>query len=84
MKLYEWLNRVFDDLQRNPYCGIQIQRRLVPKEYISRYNIDNLWKYNLPNAWRLIYSVSKQEVVIISIVIEWLSHKKYERKFGYG
>ena len=83
-KLYEWLNRAFDDLQRNPFCGIQIQRKLIPKEYIKKYSIDNLWKYNLPNAWRLIYSVAKDEIVIISIIIEWMNHKKYERRFGYG
>lgn len=82
-KLYEWLNRAFDDLQNNPFCGIQIQRKLIPREYIRKYNIDNLWKYNLPDAWRLIYSVAKHQVVIISIIIEWLDHKKYERRFGY-
>ena len=83
-KLYEWLNRAFDDLQNNPFCGIQIQRRLIPRKYIRKYNIDNLWKYNLPNAWRLIYSVAKNEVVIISIIVEWMDHKNYERRFGYG
>ncbi len=83
-KLYEWLNRAFDDLKNNPFCGIQIQRRLIPREYIRKYNIDNLWKYNLPNAWRLIYSVVKREVVIISVIIEWMDHKNYERRFGYG
>jgi len=83
-KLYEWLNRAFDDLQNNPSCGIQIQRKLIPEEYIKKYDIDNLWKYNLPNAWRLIYSVAKHEIVIISIIIEWMDHKKYERRFGYG
>lgn len=83
-KLYEWLNRAFDNLQNNPFCGIQVQRKLIPKEYIKKYNIDNLWKYNLPNAWRLIYSVAKHKIVIIAIVIEWMDHTKYERRFGYG
>lgn len=83
-KLYEWLNRAFDDLQSNPFCGIQIQRKLIPSRYIKKYNIDNLWKYNLPNAWRLIYSVAKHKIVIISIIIEWMDHKRYERRFGYG
>lgn len=76
-KLYEWLNRAFDDLENNPFCGIQIQRQLIPREYIEKYNIDNLWRYNLPNAWRLIYSVAKQEVVIISIIVEWMNNKNY-------
>lgn len=83
-KLYEWLDRAFDDLQKDPFCGIQIQRKLIPREYIKKCSIDNLWKYNLPNAWRLMYSVAKHEVIIIAIIIEWMDHKKYERRFGYG
>lgn len=83
-RLYDWLNRAFHDLKNDPFCGIQIQRRLIPREYTRKYNIDNLWKYNLPNAWRLVYSVAKHEVVIISIIIEWMDHKHYERRFGYG
>ena len=81
--LYKWLNRAFDDISENTFCGIQIPKRLIPKAYIEKYGIDNLWKYNLPNAWRLLYSVARDEVIIISILLEWLSHKEYERKFKY-
>ncbi|ODS40895.1 hypothetical protein BEH94_02370 [Candidatus Altiarchaeales archaeon WOR_SM1_SCG] len=82
-KLYDWLNRAFDDLADDAFCGIQIPKKQIPKEYIKKYEIDNLWKYNLPNAWRLIYSVAEDKVMLISIVLEWMDHKKYERRFGY-
>ena len=81
-KLYEWLTKAFKSLEENAFCGIQIPKRLIPKEY-RKYGIDNLWKYNLPEAWRLLYSVAAGEEVVISIVIEWLDHKSYERRFGY-
>ncbi|MBL7117507.1 MAG: hypothetical protein ISS94_01810 [Candidatus Syntrophoarchaeum sp.] len=81
--LYKWLNRAFDDISENAFCGIQIPKRLIPKVYIEKYGIDNLWKYNLPNAWRLLYSVARDEIIIISIILEWLSHKEYEKKFKY-
>jgi len=81
--LFEWLNRAFDDLKKNPFCGIQIPKKQIPKLYIKKYKIDNLWKYDLPKGWRLIYSVIGDEVRIISIIIEWVDHKNYERKFGY-
>ena len=83
-KLYEWLNLAFDDLANDPFCGIQIPRKLIPKEYIKKYGIDNLWKYNLPNAWRLIYSIAKDEVIVLTIILEWMNHKSYERRFEYG
>jgi len=81
--LYRWLNRAFDDLSENAFCGIQIPKKLIPKKYLKEYGIDNLWKYNLPNAWRLIYSVARDEVIVISIILEWLPHKEYERRFNY-
>ena len=81
--LYEWLSRAFDDIQKNVFCGIQVLKNLIPKEYVQKYNAKNLWKYNLPNAWRLLYSIEGRDVKIISIVLEWLDHKNYERRFGY-
>ncbi len=82
-KLYEWLKRAFDDLAEDAHCGILVPRRLIPKDYVKKYGIDNLWKYDLPEAWRLLYSVAKEKVVVISIILEWLPHKEYERKFKY-
>lgn len=81
--LYDWLSRAFEDIQRDAFCGIQIPKRLIPREYIKKYGIDNLWKYDMPKAWRLLYSVSGNKVIVISIIIEWLPHKKYETRFGY-
>ena len=68
---------------QNAFCGTQIPKRLFPKEYIQKYGITNLWKYDLPKAWRLLYSVAKDEVVVISIILEWFDHKEYERRFKY-
>jgi len=70
-------------LKKDPFCGIAIQKRLIPKIYIKKYGIDNLWKYDLPGAWRLLYSVAADRVKIVSIILEWLDHKGYERRFGY-
>jgi hypothetical protein len=45
--------------------------------------MDNLWKYNLSRSWRLLYSVAGDGTNIIALIIEWLPHKEYERRFGY-
>ena len=82
-RLYEWISRALADIQKNAFCGIQIPKDLIPKEYIRKYGIRNLWKYDLPNAWRLLYSVEGYDVKIISIILEWLDHKNYERRFKY-
>ncbi len=82
-KLYEWINRALDDLEENAFCGIQVAKRLIPNVYIQKYEIDNLWKYDLPRGWRLLYSVANNEVKILSIILEWMDHKDYERRFHY-
>lgn len=68
--LYDWLNRAFDDIAKDATCGIQIPNKLIPKEYVRKYGINNLWKYNLPNAWRLLYSIRKHEIAILSVILE--------------
>ncbi|OIO21109.1 hypothetical protein COV61_00175 [Candidatus Micrarchaeota archaeon CG11_big_fil_rev_8_21_14_0_20_47_5] len=82
-QLYQFINRAFDDLKKNPFIGIKIPKNVWPAEYIRRYGINNLWKYDLPNGWRLIYTLKGGEVEIVSIILEWFDHKNYERRFGY-
>jgi len=82
-ELFKWLTRAFSDLEGNAFCGIQVQKRLIPKSYLKEYGVDNLWKYDLPKGWRLLYSVRGNEIIVISIILEWLSHKEYERRLGY-
>ena len=76
--------RVVCDLRVNAFCGIQIPKRLIPNEYIHKYGINNLWKIDLPKGWRLLYTVTPEnEIILISAILEWFSHKNYERKFKY-
>jgi len=82
-KIYDWLTRAFKDIEENAFCGIQIPKRLIPKDYSQKYKINNLWKYNLPDAWRLLYSIENQEILVVSIILEWMDHKTYERTFKY-
>ncbi|MBI5872364.1 type II toxin-antitoxin system RelE/ParE family toxin [archaeon] len=82
-QLYDFINRAMDYLKKNPQAGIHVPERNWPKEYIQKYNINNLWKYDLPKNWRLIYTIKGTEVEILAVILEWFSHKEYDRKFGY-
>jgi hypothetical protein len=71
-------------LEQDVSAGIPIGKRLFPSEYVKEYGINNLWKYNLPNGWRLLYTITPDnEVRLLTIILEWLPHKSYERLFGY-
>jgi Txe/YoeB family toxin of Txe-Axe toxin-antitoxin module len=83
-ELKDYIKRAVKDLQSNAFCGIQIPKKLIPKEYVKKYQIDNLWKYDLPDGWRLVYSIMPQnKIEIISVIVEWFDHKDYERRFNY-
>ena len=83
-QLYDFIDRAIKDLKSNPTCGTKIPKRLWPKEYIKKFGITNLWKYDMPNAWRLIYTIQTNEVMILNVILEWFSHKEYERRFKYN
>ncbi|MFH0711791.1 MAG: hypothetical protein V1889_01665 [archaeon] len=77
--------RAMKNLSDNAFSGVQIPKRLFPEDYIQKYGITNLWKYDLPNAWRLLYAITIEgDVRLISVILDWFSHKDYERKFNYG
>ena len=82
-QLFTFLERATNDLKKYPFCGIKLPRNVWPKDYIKKYFINNLWKYDLPNAWRLIYTVSRDEIMIMAVLLEWFDHKSYEKRFGY-
>ncbi len=78
------IKRALEDLKTNAFSGIQIPKRLFPKKYIEKYCITNLWKYDLPRGWRLIYTITAEdEVKIVCAILEWFNHKDYEKRFKY-
>ena len=77
------INSAIDQLQHNVRSGIPIPKQLIPRLYVKRYQIDNLWKYDLSNGWRLLYFVITEQDTTIAVIMDWMSHKEYERLFGY-
>ena len=70
-------------LQKDAFSGIQIPKRLIPKEYVRKYKIDNLWKFDLIQGWRLLYTIAGDEVEIISAILDYFNHKDYAKKMKY-
>ena len=51
---------------------------------LKEYGIKNLWKYNLSQGWRLLYTVTADnEVELISAILDWFDHKEYEKIMKY-
>lgn len=82
-QLYLFLSRAISDIEKNPSCGIKLPEKIWPSGFAGKFAINNLWKYDLPDGWRLIYTIKANDVAILSIILEWFSHKGYERRFNY-
>ena len=83
-EIKKYIKRAITDIKQNAFCGIPVPKRLFPKEYIQKYQVNNLWKYDLPDGWRLVYSVmTPNKVEILAVILEWFNHPEYERRFKY-
>jgi len=78
------LIRAIKDIKENCYCGRNVRKKLIPRRLIEKYKINNLWIYNLPSAWRLLYSLTTSgEIGLVAVVLDWMNHKDYERLFKF-
>ena len=77
------IEKGIDKLKYSFKYGDHIPKKQIPKEYISKYSVENLWKLNLNGYWRMIYTVRGTEIEVISILLEVIDHKSYDKKFGY-
>lgn len=77
------IKQKIDFLKDNPEYGIHIPKDRVPKEYVKNYDVNNLWKVNLSGAWRMIYTIRGSNVEIISLILDIMNHKDYDKKFKY-
>jgi len=82
--LYDQIDKATDEIKNNIFCGRNVKKKLIPKSFIQKYGIDNLWIYNLRSGWRLLYSVtSPDKIQIYAIVLDYMRHKDYEKLFGF-
>ncbi|MBN1432993.1 MAG: type II toxin-antitoxin system YoeB family toxin [Methanomicrobiaceae archaeon] len=82
-RILKALNKAIDNIEKDPFSGIQIPKRLIPKRYNKVFKPDNLWKYDLNRSWRLIYWIASDDEGRITLLIDWMDHKEYDKIFGY-
>ncbi|MCK4550972.1 MAG: hypothetical protein KAT91_03385 [Candidatus Aenigmarchaeota archaeon] len=79
------INKKIEFIKVNPHYGNPISKKCIPKEYIEKYSIKNLFRIELPNFWRMLYTLTdgESEIEIIAFVLDVFDHNKYNKKFGY-
>ena len=62
--------RVRDLLKQNPFAGDQVPKRQIPNKYSDKYDAENVWRIELADRWRLVYTITGSQVEIITFVNE--------------
>ncbi len=79
MQLIKSIKTKSEFIKANPFYGDNIPKKLIPKEY----NVQNLWRAELTNFWRMLYTIKGDEVEIICFILDIMNHPNYYKKFGY-
>jgi len=77
------INRVKELLKLNPFAGDQIPKLRIPLKYSQKYGAMNVWRVELADRWRLIYTITGNQIEIITFVMDIFNHKDYDEVFGY-
>ena|SRR3989338_2245900 len=78
------INHKIELIKANQHYGDGIPKNLIPKEYKIKYGVMNLFRVELPNFWRMLYTLTAEgEIEIIAFILDIIDHKTYNKKFGY-
>jgi mRNA-degrading endonuclease RelE of RelBE toxin-antitoxin system len=74
--------RLKEILKENPQFGEPISKNKIPKK-LQKLGIKNLYRAELSNYWRLIYTIEGNQIEILLFVLNIFNHKDYSKFFGY-
>lgn len=79
------LHKKIELIKANTHYGDPIAKKLIPEEYKTKYGVTNLFRVELPQFWRMLYTLTngETEIEIIAFVLDVCNHKEYDKKFGY-
>lgn len=83
--IFNAIEKKKDLIKANPHYGEPVSKDKIPNEYKLKYDVTNLFWVELPNFWRMLYTLTNNdtEIEIIAFVLDIVDHEKYNKKFGY-
>ncbi|MEK6886773.1 MAG: hypothetical protein AABW88_02995, partial [Nanoarchaeota archaeon] len=69
-------------LKNNPQYGDPLKKELIP-ENLRKRGVQNLYRAELSNYWRMLYTVEGNTIEIFLFVLNIINHDEYNKLFGY-
>ena len=76
------IGRVVEILKENPQFGNPLAKELIPEE-LKKQGIKNLYRVELSNFWRMLYTLEGNRIEIFCFVLNIVDHPTYNKLFGY-
>lgn len=76
------IERIREILKTNPQFGDPLRKDLIPSIFRTQ-GIQNLYRVELSNYWRMLYTLQGNEIDIFVFVLTISDHKHYDDIFGY-
>ena len=79
MQLLKSINNKIAILKQDPIYGQSIPKRQIPRTL----DVDNLFRVELTQYWRMIYTLRTNEIEIVNFVLYIIDHPAYDKLFNY-
>ncbi len=53
-------------IKMNPHYGNPMAKKLIPKEYVLKYGVTNLFRIELSGFWCMLYTLTNDETEVVS------------------
>ncbi len=79
------VNKKVELIKINSHYGEPVSKDKIPHIYRTKYDINNLFRVELPQFWRMLYSLThgESEIEIIAFILEIHAHDAYDKRFDY-
>lgn len=78
------VEQVTDEMKQDKNLGDYIKRKPWPDKYVKTHEVTNIYKLNIGDNHRLIYTIRGRKEDKVYQLLDLLTHKEYDRLFGYS
>lgn len=79
-KFVKWLNDMKNVLMEHKFSGELIKKGQIPRYYVDKFGVNNLYRYSHPEGHRSCYTI----VNGCPYVLDIMTHSQYDKIFGYS
>ncbi|MBI2628866.1 hypothetical protein HYW74_02190 [Candidatus Pacearchaeota archaeon] len=83
IQLLRSIKQKIEFIINNPFYGDPIAKNLIPEEYKNKYGAINLFRVELSQFWRMLYTLKGDKIEVVAFVLDIIDHPTYDKKFGY-